>query len=214
MRGLLLKDIYMQKQYLKQYVVTLLFFSVFAVILKSPSYLTFMGLVLGLTQMFTVISIDESGGFTYCLTLPVSRRKIVQEKYLLFLIELIVIFAATSVIGGIIAAAANIPVGEWMPQVLGAGCFYLLVISVVVPVALKWKVEKARILMLGMILIPVMLIILGSKLMSQQKWSGFFSPIVNTLSGGIFYVAAALVLVVIVSISYLISVQIFLKKEF
>ena len=61
MKGLLLKDFYMQKLYLKQYLGTILLFSVIAVMLKSPTYMTFLGLMVGLTQIFSVISIDESG---------------------------------------------------------------------------------------------------------------------------------------------------------
>ena len=144
MKGLLLKDFYMQKLYLKQYLGTILLFGVIAVMLKSPTYMTFLGLMVGLTQIFSVISIDESGGFTYCLTLPVNRRKIVQEKYLLFLIELLLIFTVTAVIGAIIAVINSIPLREWLPQVFGGGAFYLAALSAIIPAALKWKVEKAE----------------------------------------------------------------------
>lgn len=214
MKGLLLKDFYMQKLYLKQYLGTILLFGVIAVMLKSPTYMTFLGLMVGLTQIFSVISIDESGGFTYCLTLPINRRKIVQEKYLLFLIELLLIFTVTAVIGAIIAVINSIPLREWLPQVFGGGAFYLAALSAIIPAALKWKVEKARILLVMMILIPGAVILLGSRLLtpdtrrSLSAWTGGGTSGITAAAVGI------LLLAVIVTVSYLTSVKIFLKKEF
>ena len=78
MKGLILKDLYSMKIYLKSYMSMFLFFMIFAVAMKSPAYMVFMGTVMGISTLFAVLSVDEASGFAFSMTLPVTIKQIVQ----------------------------------------------------------------------------------------------------------------------------------------
>ena len=94
------------------------------------------------------------------------------------------------------------------------GAFYLAALSAIIPAALKWKVEKARILLVVMILIPGAVILLGSRVLTPDTRRSLSAWIGGGMSGITAAAVGILLLAVIVTVSYLTSVKIFLKKNF
>ncbi|MBE6037897.1 MAG: ABC-2 transporter permease [Anaerofustis stercorihominis] len=87
MKGILYKDFCMIKKYLKVYLFLMLTFGVFGMFGGINSFFTLYPTVLAGIFPSTLISYDESFRFLeYAQTLPVTKRNIVEEKYILGII--------------------------------------------------------------------------------------------------------------------------------
>lgn len=210
MIGLLLKDIYVLKKYLKQIGFTFIFFMAFTVYLKSPYYLIGMMVMMSTMMIITSMSYDEQVKWDkYALTMPLVRKDIVLSKYLLLILSAAVGTVFSTVIGCIVAAVMKL--GGYGSIFLAAGIIFLIAItifSILIPILFKFGVEKARIIMLVVFAIPFFLVGGTVKLLQQMnvpmpsietvKMMGFASPVVA---------------LIIYFISYNISIAIYEKKE-
>ena len=87
MKGLLRKDLYMLWSYCRSFLLLILIFSAASLGAENNSFFTVYPVMLGSILPVTLISYDErSGWLSCCHTLPVSRRMVVAEKYLVSLI--------------------------------------------------------------------------------------------------------------------------------
>lgn len=84
MKGLLIKDLCSISNYKRQYALLLVFMSVWSVLSKSFSLLTMYFILLSGMMVLSVMSMDEAVHFNrYALTMPVSVKTLVKEKYVL-----------------------------------------------------------------------------------------------------------------------------------
>ena len=213
MKGLILKDLYSMKIYLKSYVSMLLFFVVYAVAMKSPAYMVFMGTVLGVSTLFAVLSVDEASGFAFSMTLPVTRKQIVQEKYLFFVGVMCLIWVITTALGLIIYIFVKGDVMECLVSALVCVAFYLFIMALVLPITLKWNVQKARYVMLAAVALPCVTVIAWAR-MQETNQNLFIVEAMWDQHVGMIIAGIALVAIVVYVVSYRISLQIFAKKEF
>ena len=211
MKGLILKDVYLMKTYFKSYASMILFFMVFAVTMKSPVYMVFMGMVMGVSTLFSILSMDESGGFSFSMTMPVTRKQVVQGKYLFFAGAMCIVWGTTTVLGLIINLFVKEDVIECIASALMCAAFYLIIMAFIVPVALKWNVQKARYVMLAVVALPCVLIVFLVQ-HAGKNMSALEMVLDNSFSVVMACVCAAAVGAYMVS--YIVSVKIFEKKEF
>lgn len=214
MSGLIMKDLCNFKQYAKQYLMMMGFFCVFAFGTKSPTYIVLMGIMMGMTYTFSSLTLDESGGYAFSLSLPVSRKQVIATKYLMLVLVMLVVIAISSILGAVIALWNKINFTEWIPSMLGAMAFFMLVMSILIPISVKYKVEKARIIFVGMVLVPTIFLFIIVKLIGSDKVDAFLNSdnLEQMLIGGlcVFVVISAICLL----FSYFLSIKIFEKKEF
>ena len=206
MSGILYKDLMNLRRYLRQLVL------VFAVLLGifsfSDSNYSFIAAYSIMLSMMTVISslaYDEQAHWDkYALTMPLSRKTLVGSKYLLGLLVALAgaVIALISVVVGALFAKQNIT--EGLSVVACCLCVALLMLSILLPFIYKLGVEKARMMMLAVFLIPTLAILAASRLGLQMPGDSFWLG-----------VAIALPIVTIAGyfISFLVSVHIFNKKE-
>ena len=146
MKGLLRKDLYMTWAYGR---MLLLISAVFlGVSAFAPSEENFFFVIypvlMGGVLPVTLLSYDERFGWNrYCDAMPVSRKLVVDERYVMTLLSFLALFALTMAV----QAAVLLPKGrgEDLVQLVGLlPCFGLLAPAVMLPVTLRWGVEKGR----------------------------------------------------------------------
>lgn len=213
MKGLLIKDLCSISNYKRQYVLILVFMSVWAVFSKSFSFLAMFSILLGGMMVFSVMSIDETVHFNrYALTMPLSVKTLVKEKYVL----VCVCIGAGSLLAVLVELIAmNTPwfegVEEWvMIDCLSA--FFLIAYTITLPLIFKYGVEKARYAYITVML--VMGAVIGVAIYLTKDTTVMLFESVNPPMDILFLTGVLLILeVAVVVISYRVSLKIVEKKE-
>lgn len=217
MKGLLMKDFCLMKE-MGKFLGVIIVISIFLLVTGKGENIYFvMGYVCVLCSFLVMntISYDEmEKGYSFLMTLPVSRKEYVLEKYGF---GIITGFIGT-LLGMIITTAyiavmkISYPLDELAVSGMLFCCIFLLVDIVVIPIQLKYGAEKGRFVIIGCIMFGALAAYLLDKIADvagmdlaasfewfvMQSWSKF--------------VLGAVILVLVV-ISYLISSRIMKKKE-
>ena len=212
MSGLLVKEYYTLRRYIKQYILLFIFFGALSVYMDSVIYFQAMVTMSMCMLVFTGMSYDSTAGWDkYVMTMPVSRKDVVRSKYIIC-----VIYAATAiVVSGIFSIIINRiypmeDVGLMLMTIMAMTllCLIFIIYSILLPMIFKLGVEKTRILMIAVIMIPVFAI-LGTAEYMPESVLDFIEQ-----HAAIFGAAGVIMSVLIYCISYFISVGIFSNKEF
>lgn len=163
------------------------------------------------------ISYDEMDqGFRFLMTLPVDAKVYIREKYMLCLIGTV----AAWLISVVIYVAAEIyregsgHIIDEIPMLLVFLPVMLLVLSVMIPIQVKFGSERGRAMLAGVIGgIGAVVVIFSKTVMGKQSLSGMLA-VINKVDAGILVAAVYAVVVVICVISYRISRVIMERKEF
>ena len=153
MKGLLIKDWKLLKNQ-KQFFLVMAFFALMLLGIGKDSTFGSIYLMIMLS-MFTLstISYDEfDNGAAFLFTLPFERRTYVREKYAFGMIAMCLSMAAISVINVIMAMVKGQPKEfalSLLVSVLAGGITNFLLLSVMIPLQLKWGSEKSRIIWMG-----------------------------------------------------------------
>ncbi|MCI8631189.1 MAG: ABC-2 transporter permease [Firmicutes bacterium] len=225
MKGLIIKDFYNLRKQIVLYLIIGVLYSVIGAASTDTGGTSFTGFIMILSAMMpiTAVSYDERAKWDkYGLTMPVSRKDTVAAKYILGLI-FTVSGAVVSLITGFIFGA---DMEEYLMviAVIAGVCF--LYLSVLLPIVYKMGTEKARFIMIAVILLPVVLIMAGASYFKKSTLSVIKVPESDVLNlqekaaavtpsgltaGFLIFIAVS---IVILYISYRISVSIYSRKEF
>lgn len=212
MSGLLVKEYYTLRRYLKQYILLFIFFGVLSVYLDSAIYFQAMVTMSMCMLVFTGMSYDSTAGWDkYVMTMPVSRKDVVLSKYVSCVIYAASAIVVSTVFSIIINRIHPMEDGGLMLMSTVAAtllCLIFIIYSILLPMIFKLGVEKTRILMIAVIMIPVFAI-LGTAEYMPESVLDFIEQ-----HAAIFGAAGVIMSVLIYSISYFISMSIFSKKEF
>ena len=211
MKGLLLKDFCILKKQMKLMVVFVIFYAIWAVAAKMPTMMGTMVILLSIMMPISSMSYDEAGQwYRYAFSLPIPRRTLVLSKYVLgFLVSLGGL--VVSAIGNIIVLSLTNWENAWESWLTIIGFLELGVIflSIIIPILFKYGVEKGRLFIVVIAVIPSLLVaLLGSTL----KTSGTLMPSAELLQA-ILYSSPLFTLATFL-ISFRISVGICRKKEY
>lgn len=215
MAGLLEKDFRLILQNRQQMV----FLAVLSVILGLSQEGTFILGYLPFCMMVFVtslISYDEADhGMQFLMTLPVSPKIYVKEKYLFCM--------GTSVLSWAVAVAlyfvSEIIHGKAlsiltdMPMLLAFLPAFLLFLALMIPVQLKFGMEKSRFVLLGIAGITVVGVYLTTKIFSPD-FVKKTTAAMDSAGDQIFIIAGGVLAVIVLSVSYLVSQNIMNKKEY
>ncbi len=219
MKGLILKDILMMRQYfLKQLaLMSIIFVFLSVLVLKSFAMMATM-LTMSVMMIFvSSFSFDEACKWdAYALTLPVAPKDLVGAKYILFYGALLTLSAASILVTGLLDA---VTFQEGLPQIAAsAGVvtgFYILVTSLVLPVIYKIGAEKARVAMSLCFMVPFLAVVWGaSYLESAPEAAARIEDFFTALPVSALIAAAVLFLLVLAVGSYFLSVRFYKEKEF
>ena len=144
MKGLLLKDLYMMRKYMRSYLLMMAVFMGIAAMDPGNLFFVYYPCVLSGMVPTSLLGYDERSKWdAYAGTLPVTRAQIVSVKYLLGVILQLVVLVLTAVVQGVVM----LPGGDWagylilLEMLVMVGCVSS---SVTLPFMFKFGVEKGR----------------------------------------------------------------------
>ena len=192
-------------------VVFVIFYAIWAVSAKMPTMMGTMVILLSIMMPISSMSYDEAGQwYRYAFSLPIPRRTLVLSKYVLgFLVSLGGL--VVSAIGNIIILAltnGENALESWL-TIIGFLELGVIFLSIIIPILFKYGVEKGRLFIVVIAVIPSLLVaLLGSTL----KTSGTLMPSAELLQAILY--SSPLFTLAIFLISFRISVGICRKKEY
>lgn len=202
MKGLLLKDIlnFKKQGLMFLFLIALWFF--IGIKNKDMYYLSGIIAMMTLLVPITVISYDEKAKWErYALTMPISKGTVVVSRYLLTI--------AISVVGGALSIIAGLMISTSIKEVLFTNMSVisigLLIIAFAFPFIFKYGVEKGRLIMIFIFLIPTLLLTFASEF-------NIAMPSEEVIMRFIYFLP--LVVLVIILCSIQVSKMIYSKKEF
>lgn len=196
---------------MKLMVVFVIFYAIWAVAAKMPTMMGTMVILLSIMMPISSMSYDEAGQwYRYAFSLPIPRRTLVLSKYVLgFLVSLggLVVSAIGSIIILALTNGEN-ALESWL-TIIGFLELGVIFLSIIIPILFKYGVEKGRLFIVVIAVIPSLLVaLLGSTL----KTSGTLMPSAELLQAILY--SSPLFTLAIFLISFRISVGICRKKEY
>ncbi len=210
MIGLIKKDILVLKSNFKILIpiFVIYIFMAFQGMLDISTLLSFLSVML----MMSTFSYDNLNKWdAYAVTLPNGRKNLVKAKYL----ATVIVILLTSLVATIVSFIITINKGEninyqYIFITLGATIFATFLFQALMyPIIFKFGLEKARLILFILIF---GLIFLGGFLINKIDFS-FLAAVIDYFSNFIVLILLGLGLLVLIG-SYIVSVNIYLKKEF
>ena len=220
MKGLLVKDLKLVKNQGKILILLAIAMgAVFGIMDANPSFVVSYMTIFFTIFTISTISYDEyDNGFAFLLTLPATRQQYVHEKYIFSLIMMGGAWAggmAVSILLGLIwrpeGGFSELYGTSWIFIILGA-----VMVSVLVPLKLKFEGEKGRLVIPVVCLGGVLIFFLAYKYIDILP-DGFTEKVIDmakdlgTVGIAMVSVVAA---VVVFAVSWLCSLRIMKKREF
>ncbi len=216
MKGLIIKDLCVIKNQMKTLLLVLAFFIIFSIINEDATFILFLVPFYMIMILITAFSYDEFNKWDcYCNSLPLSRKEIVKAKYLLFntssLIVLVLGILASFIIPNFVG---NTTFESIYASIIGVAFGICLVISLLIPFYYKFGSQKGRIMLFLTITILALIIgiITSLDIFNNVELMNIINSL-NNLSLGMFTLLLIIVTVIIMTISYYISVRIYNNKE-
>lgn len=220
MKGLLIKDIKLMAQQ-KTTMIIIIFVGLLLMIQnETPSFAIGYISIVSITFVMATLTYDEfEHGMSFLMTLPVSRKVYVREKYLLGLTSAVVAVLAAILMAFVAGTIkrTGISIEETLIESYVMICVAALMIAVMIPITLKFGPEKERVILLAMVII-----IIGG-LYALARIKNYFIPDLDLEAmllgflrvwGNAVLLLPLLFVLVFGGISYQISVLIMERKEF
>ena len=222
MKGMLIKDFRLLINQGKSLLLMLLVVAIFMNFITDVGPAFIVGYITIIYSLFTAttISYDEFDNcYLFLMTLPITRKKYVNEKYVFALLSIACTWVLGTVLGTILLLAqpaVEMNAADWLGSCIGYIFAAWICVSIMLPIRLKFDSEKSRyanFIMIAVVLIAAFLVssvidyLPVSIVEAGKEWFyGLSAGGVLGIAGGI--TAAAVI------ISYLCSRHIMAKKEF
>ena len=218
MKGLLIKDLKLiktQRTFLS--IVAGICVALLASGKEMSVVFAYVAAVLSMVVVSTVSYDEYNNGMSFLFTFPVSRKKYVLEKYVFGILSVAAVLAAGSGLMGVVSAVKlqSFQQQEWFLALLGAVLTAVLILSLYLPVQLKFGAEKGKIVMFLIIAAVVGLgyAVKEAALVFQVDLSGIMEQVMNAGTAQVTAALAALSALLMV-ISYMVSVAVMKRKQF
>ncbi len=211
MKGLIVKDLLLLKNQGKTLLLLLACGAVMSMSFEPQTVIVYLTMIGGMVAMGTLSYDEMDKGYSYLLTLPVTRKMYVREKYLLCVLWT----ACCAVIGTAVCTVITLASGQKPDTAdlclygLGALLGICLVIALMIPFQLKFGSEKGRIVLYAFIVLCAVAFILMQRL-SGAKLPEWVADVNPQAALGVSAAAACLLVV----LSEQIAERIMMKKEF
>lgn len=203
MKGLLIKDVLNLRPQFRIYIIILLIW--FAIALFRADHTFFSGVMVMFVVMLPIntIAYDEKAGWDkFALTMPLSRDDIVLAKYL-FMICTITAIAVITFIGNLIITR---DVAESAGVMLYAMPVGLILDAVIIPLLLKFGVEKGRVVFIAAMLIAFVI----AMVVITEGNPGELIAVSETVFNIILWLAG----IIMTALSVMVSRNIYNRKDF
>ena len=218
MKGLLIKDIRLMLGQKKFFLVVVGMGIFFMFSNANPvSGVSYITMLLSIFTLSTISYDEFDNGMAFLMTLPIERKTYALEKYGFAGLVSLVSAAGTSLLALILGVAMDISVD--MTEVIGVACVIVLIswimLSVTIPLQIKYGSEKGRIAMiLAMGIIFGVLFALAKGLSSSGADMSGVILFLDSLGPWQIVVGAVTITVLILIVSYSVCVRIINRKEY
>lgn len=207
MLGMIIKDIYIAKQYCKSILIVMVLYLFIQFAAPGSNFLQVMPVFFGAMIILSVCAYDDQAGWeVFALTMPVTRKGLAASKYLSALLAIVVSSILSIAIGGLLAIFDSKV--EFKESFLITWCmmgFALIWDSVLLPLVIKMGVEKARIYMFLVIGVTFIIFYLFTKF---ADGSIFTDQVMEALLG-----IVPIFSLLVFGGSYLVTKRIYEKKQ-
>lgn len=218
MKGLLIKDFRFMKNQKQFFVMTVFLCAIFSVMFESPSFvICYLPVMVSVFSVSTIGYDEQESGLSYLFTLPVSRSGYIKEKYLFGILttlcSILVIVPVCNVI--LLVRKIESEPGEILGTALAAFAISMLMHAVMVPIQIRFEAEKSRTAVLIATGCIYLLVFLAMKAV-QISDVNVDDAVTRIVAAGpvIATAVCAAAVVILVGISFLISLHFIKNKEF
>ena len=202
MKALLLKDWYMLKKYGRVLLIVLAVFIVGSAFATDTYFLLMYPVLLASVFSTSLISYDEKFGWLrYAETMPISRRLVVSEKYVITLLLSAAVLVLTLLVRIPAAVTGKLDLSSFSGLVGLMLAASFVAPSLILPIMFKFGMEKGRI---------AYFIIIGFILALSVMLPDTVGPV--ALSGGLSLAALPLA-AAIFALSWLLSIKFYRSRE-
>lgn len=216
MIGLIIKDFILLKKSMVLFAIISVLYFFLGISMDNPYFITgIISVCLTITTVSLFAYDDMAKWEAFALTMPLTRSKLIQARYLMMFI--------LTLIGAVFSSILTIAVNIYLKvdslfegfQGIGYGAaIILLMMSVIIPLVIKLGVERARLLFVALFIVPTIVITMIQKMLEKGNTEipAWLIDAARYLIEN-FVLIAPLVVLLIVMISYTISTSIYEKKE-
>ncbi|MBT9778318.1 ABC-2 transporter permease [Clostridium sp. MCC353] len=215
MKALIIKDLLNLKSYFKQLVFIYGFYLVFSLMgIWDISFFVSIATMLGAMMFISTMSYDEMSKWdAFALSAPILRKDLVTSKYLLMLFSLLGSTGLSLAIAVPVLLIQNsLALIELLAYTGSVALVIMTGFSIILYLAFKVGVEKARIAMLAVFLLPTLLIFILGKNIARSGID--FSQVNLEQMLPAAAISAVIVAAAVILIMYRLSVKTVQKKEY
>lgn len=218
MKGLLIKDFKLLKGQKQFFTSVLIVMTVFLMTSTSLSFvISYITVMMGMLTLTTIGYDEHENGMGYLFTLPVSRKGYVREKYLFGIMTTLPVLAVVSAIAFLVSGIRHIDfsVEEWGGAIMGSMLIVTMMLSLLIPIELKFGAERSRIamtLVFGGAFAVVYIVAKASEFLGID-WKIWLDRL-NGLDLPVVWGAFAVICGGALAISYLFSLRFLMRREF
>lgn len=226
MKGLLIKDLKIVLAQYKLFIFAIAFGAFFAYSNGDVTFAaTYIVILMAMLSLTTVSYDDIDGGMSFLLSLPITRKLYVQEKYLFTILNLVFSCIFSIIVCLLLGKlfGLDINTSTIISTTVGSTVGIGLMLSVNIPIELKYGVEKSRTAIVLSVAAIAIVVIGGYKLLTEvlhvdlkSKFAIIMSklPTSQVATDAIIVGVLFALLLVILAISYSASYKIMMKKEY
>lgn len=218
MKGLLIKDFKLLKGQKQFFASVLIVMTVFLMTSNNLSFvISYITVMMGMLTLTTISYDEHENGMGYLFTLPVSRKGYVREKYLFGIMTTLPVLAVVSAIAFLVSGIRHIDftVEEWGGAIMGSMLIVTMMLSLLIPIELKFGAERSRIamtLVFGGAFAVVYIVAKASEFL-RIDWKIWIDRL-NGLDLPVVWGAFAVICGGALAISYLFSLRFLMRREF
>lgn len=218
MKGLLIKDFKLLKGQKQFFASVLIVMTVFLMTSNNLSFvISYITVMMGMLTLTTISYDEHENGMGYLFTLPVSRKGYVREKYLFGIMTTLPVLAVVSAIAFLVSGIRHIDftVEEWGGAIMGSMLIVTMMLSLLIPIELKFGAERSRIamtLVFGGAFAVVYIVAKASEFLGID-WKIWIDRL-NGLDLPVVWGAFAVICGGALAISYLFSLRFLMRREF
>ena len=216
MLGLLVKDLRIALTRKFTLLIILVIALIMGTSMEGPFIIGYVTMIALMLAVGTIIYDEMDNGYVFMMTMPLTRKTYVREKYLFCLLSALVAW----LVGAILTCAAYIirqnasALLEVIPISLVLIPVLFILPAVMIPLQLKLGAERSRIATYMIFGFIAGLIFMGKKLLDESDLPAKIEPALNSFPPVAVVVAITAFGLLVAFISYLCSVRIMMKKEF
>ncbi|MEE3473186.1 MAG: ABC-2 transporter permease [Butyrivibrio hungatei] len=215
MLGLLVKDLRLALTRKYALLIILVIALIMGTSMEGPFIIGYVTMIALMLAVGTIMYDEMDNGYDFMMTMPLTRKAYVREKYLFCLLSALVAW----LVGAILTCAAYIirqnasALLEDIPISLVLIPVLFILPAVMIPLQLKLGAERSRIATYIIFGFIAGLIFMGKKLLDSSDLTPEIETTLNSISS-VALIAIIAFCLLVAFISYLCSVRIMMKKEF